>query len=155
MSILVRLGIYLAIAAALGGMYAYWEHVQREIGEKAGAKAQAVLDDKVIEAQSTRITGLATDLSKRDQALATRGVELAACVDTSSRQNAGIAAGKAESERLQKASRELARARQDNAAQAAEIASLRAYATAPPRVDRSCADTLKATDDILRRITGK
>lgn len=155
MSILVRLGIYLAIAAALGGMYAYWEHVQREIGEKAGAKAQAVLDDKVIEAQSTRITGLATDLSKRDQALATRGVELAACVDATKAQSGGVQAVKAESERLQKSARDLARARQDNAALTAEVASLRAYAHTPPPVDRSCADTLKATDDILRRITGK
>jgi hypothetical protein len=151
----IKLGLVLAFCAAVGSLYAWRVHVERETGRTEGAAEQATLDDKVIEAQRARIESLAADLSKRDQALATRDTELAACVESSSRQTAGIAAGKAESERLQKASRELARARQDNAAQAAEIASLRTYATAPPRVDRSCADTLKATDDILRRITGK
>jgi uncharacterized protein (DUF3084 family) len=155
MSILVRLGIYLALAAALGAGYAYFVHVQREIGRVDGAKSQATLDDKIISAQKTRIETLATDLAKRDQALATRGAELAACVDATKAQSGGVQAVKAESERLQKSARDLARARQDNAALTAEVASLRAYAHTPPPVDRSCADTLKATDDILRRITGK
>jgi uncharacterized protein HemX len=155
MSILVRLGIYLALAAALGAGYAYFVHVQREIGRVDGAKSQATSTTRSSAHRRRASRRSRRTSSKRDQALATRGAELAACVDATKAQSGGVQAVKAESERLQKSARDLARARQDNAALTAEVASLRAYAHTPPPVDRSCADTLKATDDILRRITGK
>lgn len=141
----------LAIAAAVAWGYEHWAGVQRE----AGRSDQLTKDAKKLVDAQAKIDGLETELGKRDQRAATAEAASAACVKASQDQSTAILTARAERDRIEKLSREqMAKAKAEGAMKEAEIASLRAFASAPPK-PQACEATLKATDDILRSVRRK
>lgn len=141
----------LALAAAIGGAYGWWEHKQRDIGRADQLSKDA---KKLVEAQA-KIDGLEVELGKREAALKVANDSTASCVKAQEEQALAILAVSNQRAALEKQAHELAaKHRADSAIREAEIASLRAFAAAPPK-PQACEATLKATDDILRSVRRK
>ncbi len=138
---LVRLGIYAAIALAVVAALAWGYHSVKGVG-----KAEQLAVDTPI------IDGLQKKLAASETAERQREAETASCVAAGKVQTQAVLDAKAITDKAQQTARAaIAKARADGAKSEMRIAELRKMAAAPrPVVTATCAETLSATDAILR-----